>query len=199
MAKRSISGWLTAIVLALPLVAIADPAKPDAGMMQDSDGPRLFLVLRMADALDLSDEKALAVSRVLKQADEKRDELRQKRLDLESQIREALKKSKPDEAALVKLIDQSSELHKQQERVAEDSFTALRKILTVEQQARLVLLRSRLRHEFGPRLHEGGRFHDGGHRWRGGEHEPRPERGPEGRPGPGHPPPGPPAPEGDED
>jgi Spy/CpxP family protein refolding chaperone len=195
MNKRSTAGWLAAIVLALPLYAIADPAKPDWGKEHGPDGPRLFLVLRMADALDLSDEKALAVSRVLKQADEKRDELRQKRSDLEDRIREALKKSKPDEAALAKLIDQSSELHQQQERVAEDSFTALKKVLTVEQQARLVLLRSSLRHEFGPRMHEGGRFHGGEHRWRRGERGPGPDRGPESGPGPGHPPPGP----GDED
>jgi len=197
MKNRSPSGWLLAIALALPLCAIADTAKPDSGKAHGPDGPRLFLVLRMADDLELSDEKALAVSRVLKEADEKRDELRKQRFELEDQIRQALKKSKPDEAALTKLIDQSKELHQQQERVAEDSFTALKKVLTVEQQAKLVLLRSRLRHEFGPRMHEGGRFQMGERRWRRDEPGPGPERGPEpGHHPPGHPPPGP---EGDED
>ena len=199
MKNRSPSGWLLAIALALPLCAIADTAKPDIRKAHGPDGPRLFLVLRMADDLELSDEKALAVSRVLKEADEKRDQLRKKRFELEDQIREALKKSKPDEAALAKLIDQSNELHKQQERVAEDSFTALKKVLTVEQQAKLVLLRSRLRHEFGTRMHEGGRFQMGERRWHHGEPGPGPERGPEPGHGPGHPPPGPDGPEGDED
>ena len=199
MKNRRTAGWLLSIALALPFCAIADTAKPDSGKTHGPDGPRLFLVLRMADALDLSDEKALAVSRVLKEADEKRDELRKKRSALEDQIREALKKSKPDEAALTKLIDQSKELHKQQEGVAEDSFTALKKVLTVEQQAKLVLLRSRLRHEFGPRMHDGGRSQMGERRWRRGEPGPGPERGREPGHGPGHPPPGPDGPEGDED
>jgi hypothetical protein len=127
----------------------------------------LFLVLRMADALGLSDEKALSVSRILKQGDEKRDELRKKRMDLEKQIRDALATPKPDSAALSKLVDQAVELHKQQEQIADDSFTALKKVLTVEEQAKLVLLRSRLRREFGFRSPEGGehegRWHHRGH------------------------------------
>jgi hypothetical protein len=182
-AKRA--GWLAALLLACPLYALADPTGPDVDKGHGPDGPRLFLVLRMAEALDLSDDKALAVSRILKEADEKRDELRRKRFELEDKIRGALKQSKPDDAALAKLIDQSSELHKQQERVAEDSFNALKKVLTVEQQAKLVLLRSRLRHEFGPHMHE--------HGWHHGEGERGRDRDPDLGRGPGAPPPPPPA------
>ena len=195
MRIHSRAGLLAALLLACPLYAIADPGKPSGDMPPHGhDGPRLFLVLRMADALDLSDEKALEVSRLLKQADEKRDELRRKRFDLEDKIRAALRQSKPDEATLAKLVDQAAELHKQQERVAEDSFAAMKKVLTVEQQAKLVLLRTRLRHEFGPHMRGMGEHR--GHGGRGPGHE----RGPDGGPDPG-PPPGPavqPGPEEDE-
>jgi len=189
MNERRIAVWLLALALAMPLYARADSDRRDGDRPHGPEGPRLFLVLRMADALDLSDEKALAVARVLKQADEKRDDLRDKRGELEDRIREALKQSKPDEAALTKLIDQSVELHKQQERVADDAFTALKKILTVDQQARLVLLRSRLRHEFGHPMHDGPGFreHGPGH----GDGPRHHDGGPEAGPGPGQPPPAP--------
>jgi hypothetical protein len=143
----------------------------------------------MVDALGLSDEKALAVSRVLKQGDEKRGELRKKRMGLEKQIREALAKPKPDSAALATLVDQAVELHKQQEQIADDSFEALKKVLTVEEQAKLVLLRSRLRHEFGFRSSEPGEG-----RWRRG-HRGAGQHGQTGEdgtgPGPDHGPRGP--------
>src|SRR5438105_3277953 len=160
MKNRSPSGWLLAIALALPLCAIADTAKPDIRKAHGPDGPRLFLVLRMADALDLSDEKALAVSRVLEEADEKRDELRKKRFELEDHIREALKKSKPDEAALTKLIDQSSELdeeiaaHARQEMVALERTLRLQPIDELEAHGWTERHRQRDR---SVQLHDGGR------------------------------------------
>src|SRR5262245_28358978 len=118
MKMQSRAGLLAALLLACPIYVIADPGEPRGDMPPHGHkGPRLFLVLRMADALDLNDEKALEVSRLLKQADEKRDELRRKRFELEDKIRGALKQSKPDEATLAKLVDQAAELHKQQERV----------------------------------------------------------------------------------
>jgi Spy/CpxP family protein refolding chaperone len=167
MRKSATLASMLAMAALLPILAKADAAKPGAGPMHGSGGPRLFLVLRMADALGLSDEKALAVSRILKQGDEKRDELRKKRMDLEKQIRGALAKPKPDSAALSPLVDQAVELHKQHEQIADDSFTALKKVLTVEEQAKLVLLRSRLRREFGFRSPEGseheGRWQHRGH------------------------------------
>ncbi len=185
MRKRATFASMLAMAALLPILARADAAKPGAGSMHGAGGPRLFLVLRMADALGLSDEKALAVSRILKQGDEKRDELRKKRMDLEKQIRDALAKPKPDSAALSALVDQAVELHKQQEQIADDSFTALKKVLTVEEQAKLVLLRSRLRREFGFRSPEGseheGRWHHRGHG--GPDHGPGASEGDEPSPG----------------
>jgi Spy/CpxP family protein refolding chaperone len=167
MKKRATFASMVAVAALLPILARADADKPGTGPMHGPGGPRLFLVLRMADALGLSDEKTLAVNRILKQGDEKREELRKKRMDLEKQIRDALAKPKPDSAALSALVDQAIELHKQQEQIADDSFNALKKLLTVEEQAKLVLLRSRLRREFGfhpPEASEHeGHWHHRGH------------------------------------
>jgi Spy/CpxP family protein refolding chaperone len=148
MRKSSTFASVLAVAALLPILASADPPKLGAGPAHGPGG-RLFLVLRMTDELGLSDEKALAVSHILKQGDEKREELRKKHIDLEKQIRDALAKPKPDSAALTALVDQAVELHKQQVQIADDSFAELRKVLTVEEQAKLVLLRSRLRKEFG--------------------------------------------------
>jgi Spy/CpxP family protein refolding chaperone len=192
MRKRAAFASILAVAALLPLLARAEADKPGFGPMRGPGGPRLFLVLRMVDALGLSDEKALAVSRILKQGDEKRDELRKKRMDLEKQIREALAKPKPDSAALATLVDQAVELHKQQKQIADDSFTALKKVLTVEEQAKLVLLRSRLRNEFGFRSsgpgEREGRWRGSGRRG-GGQHGPAGEDGT--GPGPDHGPPSP--------
>jgi Spy/CpxP family protein refolding chaperone len=164
---RGLQAFLLAAVLAVPLGVTADSSRGDpAG--DHHKRARLFLVLRMADALDLSDEKTLEVNQLLEQAEPRRAELHQKRRALSDQIREALGKPKPDDAQLAKLIDEAIDLDRQQARSFEDSFNALKKILTVEQQAKLVLLRESMHREIHP--HEGGFRHGGmGRPWhRGG-------------------------------
>ena len=183
--KRFHYAALVAIAALVPLVAIAEGPRPAHDRDFDSRG-RLLLVLRMADELNLSDEKALAVSRALKDAESKRDELHGKRRELEKQIHDALAQKKPDDAALTKLIDQSVDLDRQRAKAMEDSITSLKKILSVQEQAKLVLMRMRMHHEMpGP---QGAGWHGGGG-WHHG-----PEGGPEGDHGPGdHRPPPPPS------
>ena len=178
--KRVAYGLLLAAAVLVPLVAIAEgPSGP--GKDPDSKG-RLFLTLRIADELDLTDEKALAVGRALKQVEDRRDELRDKRRELDKQIHDALAQKKPDDAALSKLIDQTVELDRQRAKAMEDSFTSLKKILTVQEQAKLVLLRGRMHHDMGPRG-PGGWQHGGGwHHERGGGHGP--DHDADDRPGP---------------
>ncbi len=167
MNRRTILGLalatLLALVVALPLAVRADAHKGEEAKRHHVGRMRLYLVLRMADRLGLSDEKALAVDHVLMQMGEKRQALRDKRFDLEKQIRQALDQAKPDGSALAKLVEQAVDLHKQQGKLAEESFTALKKVLTVEEQAKLVLLRSEMRREF--RRHGWG----GEHHWQEGE------------------------------
>ena len=161
MKNRPLHVLVLALALALPLRAMADSGKPEEMKSHHGHRARLFLTLRIADALNLSDEKTLAVSHVLQQAEEKRSALREQRFALNKQIRDALAQPKPDDAALTKLVDQAVELDRQQQHAGEEVFTSLKKILTVQEQAKLVLLRMKLHHEM--------RFHGhGGEGWGGG-------------------------------
>jgi Spy/CpxP family protein refolding chaperone len=155
--KRTFRRVLIVLAIALPLVAIAAWAKGGSEGGHESKG-RLLLVLRMAAELDLSDEKALAVSRALKQAEEQREQLRTKRRELHEQIREALGRRNPDDAMLSKLIDQTIELDRLRAKAMEDSFASLKKSLTVQEQAKLVLMRGRMHYRLGRR----GDWHGGG-------------------------------------
>jgi Spy/CpxP family protein refolding chaperone len=163
---RRIHALLLVAALAVPLGVMADSSRGGPPGYHHKRA-RLFLVLRMADALDLSDEKALQVNHLLEQVELKRDDLRKQRDVLNEQIRGALDEPQPDDAKLAKLIDQAIDLDSQQARAFEDSFNALKKVLTVEQQAKLVLLRAKLHGEVHPRergFRSGGmeRWHRGG-------------------------------------
>ena len=107
----------------------------------------MFLVLRIADALNLSEQDALKVSNVIRQSDEHRRDLVQQRQALEQELREALAKQPPDTATLTKLINQGNDIDQKLALVPEDSFHGLQKILTVEQQAKLMLFRRELQGE----------------------------------------------------
>jgi hypothetical protein len=111
------------------------------------DRARMFLVLRIADALNLSEQEALKVSAVIRQSDEHRRDLVQQRQALEQDLREALAKQPPDPATLTKLINQGNDIDQKLALVPEDSFRGLQKILTVEQQAKLMLFRRELQGE----------------------------------------------------
>jgi len=195
--KRFAWGLLLAVAILVPLAAMAEGPRRGPDKDFGSRG-RLLLVLRMADELDLSDEKALAVSRALKEAEGKRDAIRKKRRDLDKQLSDALAQKKPDDAALTKLIDQAIELDRERAKLMEDSFTSLKKILTVQEQAKLVQLRMRMHREMGPEMGPhgpGGGWHHGG----GFHHGPGGGGGPDADAGPGgHRPPPPPPGEDEE-
>src|SRR6185295_8611883 len=84
---------LLAAALLLPRIASAEaPSTPGR------DRARTFLVIRMAEELDLSDEKALQVSGVLRRSEDRRRELTAQRDQIESQLRAALEHSPPNDA-----------------------------------------------------------------------------------------------------
>jgi Spy/CpxP family protein refolding chaperone len=184
MKIRKLHVLLLVAALAVPLAALAAFGRtgPEGHHPKRA---RLFLVLRMADALDLSDEKALEVDHVLEQAEAKRDELMKKRQALNDEIRDALAKPKPDDAKLSTLIDQAVALDRERMQAFEASFNSLKKVLTVEQQAKLVLLRAKMHGEAhrgmgGP--HGGmGRWHRGGwsHHDEGPSSAPSPKNAPD--------------------
>lgn len=131
---------LTAL-LALP--AFAQQPTPHSGTHRDR--ARTFLVVRIADALKLNDQDALKVAAVVRASDERRQDLRRQREALEAKLRTALKK--PGSADLTQLISEGNDLDQKLALVPEDTFRELQKILTVEQQAKLLLLRRDLQAE----------------------------------------------------
>jgi len=120
-------------------------AQPPEG--RGRDRARTFLVLRLADALNLSDEKALQISSILRQNDELRRQLRQQRAELETKIHTTLDTKPIDDAALAKLVASANDVDHQLALLPEKSFQDAQKILTVEQQAKLVLFRPELQNQ----------------------------------------------------
>jgi len=132
---------LTALA-ALP--AFAQQPTPHSGTHRDR--ARTFLVVRIADALKLNDQEALKVAAVVRASDERRQDLRRQREALEAKLRGVLKKP-ASTADLTQLITEGNDLDQKLAMVPEDTFRELQTILTVEQQAKLLLLRRDLQGE----------------------------------------------------
>src|ERR1700687_377740 len=135
------------LVLLVGLVVWAHPAAAQPRDEPWRDRARTFLVVRIADALKLDDKDALKVSGVVRQSDEHRRELMKQRESLEEKLRAALAKQPPDSADLTKLIAAGNELDQKLALVPEETFRELQKILTLEQQAKLMLFRRELQDE----------------------------------------------------
>ena len=134
----------------LPLLAclllwmnVAMAAEPSPGR----DKARTYLVLRVVDALDLSDEKALQMRDILRRADDKRLDLTSKRDALDSKLRSALAQTPVDAAALGQLVADAHAVQREMAALPAHTFDEAKQILTVEQQAKLLLFRRDLQGE----------------------------------------------------
>jgi hypothetical protein len=108
------------------------------------DRARTYLMLRLVDALDLPDDKALALRTIFRKADERRIALLASRQALDKQLRAALARHDKDTSELGRLVGEINGVDRELAAVAEDSFGEAQKVLTVEQQAKLLLLRREL-------------------------------------------------------
>lgn len=136
---------LLALVLGLALWPHVLTAQPTEETWRDR--ARTFLVVRIADALKLEDQDALKVSAVVRQSDDHRRELMKQRESLEEKLRTALAKQPPDGTELAKLVATGNDLDQKLALVPEETFRELQKVLSVEQQAKLMLLRRELQGE----------------------------------------------------
>jgi hypothetical protein len=107
---------------------------------------RTFLVVHIAEALKLNEQEALKVSLVVRDSDERREQLTRQRQALEGQLRKALDK-KAGDAELAPMVASMNELDQKIADVPEQTFRELQKSLNVEQQARLLLFRRELQGE----------------------------------------------------
>ena len=158
------------LALAGMLLSQAAYAQPTAGPHPDvpprRERARTFLVLRIVDALNLNDQDALKVSTIVRQSDERRQQLMKQRQTLEDQLRTALAKKPPDQAELTKLVSDGNDLDQKIALIPEDTFHEMQKVLTVEQQAKLILFRRELQGEIRRAIR--GRHTGGGRRSRQG-------------------------------
>lgn len=139
---------------------------PEFLAAQASDRPRsermqTFLVLRLAEALDLSTEKALQISKIIDRARQRRHELRSEGDLLVNEITAELNRTPHDEARLKELIARGDELYRKVANLYNESFLEAQEILTLEQQAKLIVFRhdmlSKLRREMHRRGQRGDR------------------------------------------
>jgi Spy/CpxP family protein refolding chaperone len=108
------------------------------------DRARTYLMMRLVDGLNLPDDKALALRAIFRKADERRVALTAKRQALDKKLRAVLARPDKDSAELAHLVAETNDVDRELASVAEDSFAEAQKSLTVEQQAKLLLLRREL-------------------------------------------------------
>lgn len=101
-------------------------------------------MMRLVDGLNLPDDKALALRAIFRKADERRIELTAKRQALDKKLRAVLAKPDKDTVELTHLVTETNDVDRELASVAEESFAEAQKSLTVEQQAKLLLLRREL-------------------------------------------------------
>jgi hypothetical protein len=138
---RRASAALLACLVATAALGAATDTTPGR------DKARTYLMLRVVDALDLSDEKALEMRDILRRADDRRLELTDKRDTLDSKLRAALAAKPVDGPALGQLVTDAHTVQRELASLPEHTFTEAQKILTVEQQAKLLLFRRDLQGE----------------------------------------------------
>ncbi|MBI3783750.1 MAG: hypothetical protein HY270_10125 [Deltaproteobacteria bacterium] len=132
------------LVGVLVFVATATRAQPRESARRQR--ARTFLVVHIAEALKLNEQEALKVSQVVRESDQRREQLMRERQTLETQLHKALDRKAAD-SELAPLVAAANDLDQKIAMVPEDTFSQLQKTLTVEQQARLVLFRRELQAE----------------------------------------------------
>ena len=119
---------------------------PDLAASQERAGRGLnraqtFLVLRLAEALDLSTEEALRISEILRKGQQRRKELKHEGAGIIDAIHVELERQPLDPERLRRLTDRGNQVYRELALVPEQSFEQAQKLLTVDQQAKLILFR----------------------------------------------------------
>ncbi len=107
----------------------------------------MLLVLRIAEALHLDDEQTVKLAGQLRAVEAKRAELIDEKGRLEASLERELDQKPSDKARLEALTKQIADLERRLVLLPEEAFDSLQPMLDVEQRARLVLLRSRLKQQ----------------------------------------------------
>ncbi len=102
------------------------------------DRARRFLVLRIAEELDLSDEKALQVSKILKAGALQRQAIRAERRALAPELQAAIDAA--DEARINALVDKARAMDRKKREIVAESFDEIGALLSPVERGKLALL-----------------------------------------------------------
>jgi Spy/CpxP family protein refolding chaperone len=137
---------ITTLVLAVTLACVSLGAAADS-TPPGRDRARTYLMLRVVDALNLSDEKALEMREILRRADDRRLELTRQRDGLDARLRAAVAQNPIDDAAVTHLVAEARAVQRELADLPEHTFSQAQRILTTEQQAKFLLFRRDLQGE----------------------------------------------------
>ena len=129
--------WVAAACVLLAVGVVAADPEPEPAR----ERARTYLILRFVDALELPTQKALALHEVFRQWDQTREDLLRRRATTHEKLHRVLEKRPVEVTTLQTLVADAVALDRELATLPERSFTAAGKLLTVEQQAKLLLLR----------------------------------------------------------
>jgi hypothetical protein len=170
------------------------PQVDEETMRKAQEEMRATRLLLLTQALGLGESAAIKLSTKLRPIDEEEEALHRKRHEIVRDLDKQLSKKKPRERALKSSIAKMEEIHRKLKALDQKRRAVFKSVLTVRQQAELILIAPRIEHRLR-RMAEQAR--------RGGPPgppgPPRPPRPGQHRPGrpphpPGPPPGGPPPP-----
>lgn len=100
---------------------------------------------RLSDALDLDEKTSTSLFPLLSRYDRKRAEIEQSLRGSMKDLRESLREKR--EGNLKNILDKLEENHKALQRIKEEEWSEIKKILTLEQQARFVIFQQEFERE----------------------------------------------------
>jgi Spy/CpxP family protein refolding chaperone len=100
---------------------------------------------RLSDALDLDEKTSTSLFPLLSKYDRKRAEIEQSLRGSMKDLRESLREKR--EGNLKNILDKLEENHKALQRIKEEEWSEIKKILTLEQQARFVIFQQEFERE----------------------------------------------------
>ena len=100
---------------------------------------------KLTDALNLDEKTSAQVFPLLSKYDKKRGEIEQSLRGSMREMRESLREK--HEGNLKNILDKLEESHKSLQRIKEEEWSEIKKILTIEQQARFILFQQEFERE----------------------------------------------------
>lgn len=103
------------------------------------DRLRLMRMWKLTDYLNLDEETSAKLFPILNRYDDQRLALNEERVGLLKDIKTELDKETPDEKKLGQLLTKAEELRLKMEKLNQDEWNELKKVLSVQQQAKMLL------------------------------------------------------------